>query len=50
MKVYIHTLGCKVNQYESQGIAELFASRGAEVTASPEKADVIIVNSCTVTA
>lgn len=50
MKVYIHTLGCKVNQYESQGISELFASRGAEVTAIPEEADVIIVNSCTVTA
>ncbi len=49
MKLYIHTLGCKVNQYESEAIFEIFESNGFTVS-SPQSADVIIVNSCTVTA
>lgn len=50
MNVYIYTLGCKVNQYESQEIGEMFEKSGSAVTNEPEKADIIIVNSCTVTA
>ncbi len=50
MNVYIYTLGCKVNQYESQEIGEMFEKNGSAVTNEPEKADIIIVNSCTVTA
>lgn len=44
------TLGCKVNQYESEAILKMFADHGYQVTDNPEQADVIIVNSCTVTA
>jgi len=47
--VYIHTFGCKVNQYESQVIAENFTKQGFNLTDNPDKADVLVVNSCTVT-
>lgn len=50
MNIYIYTLGCKVNQYESQEIGEMFEKNGDTVINEPEKADIIIVNSCTVTA
>lgn len=49
MKVKFYTLGCKVNQYESQAISEALAKRGYE-TVTEGKADIFIVNSCTVTA
>lgn len=49
MKVASHALGCKVNQYESEAIAELFAKRGYEVVEIDEFADVYIINTCTVT-
>ena len=50
MKVKFYTLGCKVNQYESQAIGESLKKRGYEITDGKENADVVIVNSCTVTA
>ncbi len=50
MKVKFYTLGCKVNQYESQAMAEQLTKRGYEIVNGKEKADVFIVNSCTVTA
>ncbi len=50
MKVKFYTLGCKVNQYESQAIGEQLRHRGFEIIDGKEKADVVIVNSCTVTA
>ncbi len=50
MKVYFYTLGCKVNQYETEAMTELFQENGYLVAATPEDADVIVVNSCTVTA
>ena len=49
MKVYIYTLGCRVNQCESEAIAESFAKRGHTVLDSHTEADLIIVNTCTVT-
>ncbi len=49
MKVNFYTLGCKVNQYESQAMAEQLIERGYEVVTGKEKADVFVVNSCTVT-
>ncbi len=49
MKVKFYTLGCKVNQYESQAISEALSKRGYE-TVTDGKADIFIVNSCTVTA
>ena len=42
-------LGCKVNQYESEAIAELFAEKGYEIVGVNEPADVYVINTCTVT-
>ncbi len=47
--VALITLGCKVNQSETQGIAEAFASNGFTVTDPRHKADVYVINSCSVT-
>lgn len=44
-----YALGCKVNQYESEAIAELFVSKGYEVVDIEEKADIYVINTCTVT-
>ena len=49
MKAALYTLGCKVNQYESQVMAEALAAAGYAIVDASEKADVYIVNSCTVT-
>ncbi|MFI3142368.1 MAG: tRNA (N(6)-L-threonylcarbamoyladenosine(37)-C(2))-methylthiotransferase MtaB [Clostridia bacterium] len=49
MKVSFYTLGCKVNQYESQVMSETLAKHGYETVSTKEKADVFIINSCTVT-
>ncbi|MDR3195820.1 MAG: MiaB/RimO family radical SAM methylthiotransferase [Endomicrobium sp.] len=49
-KYFIYTFGCKVNQYESQLISENFKKNNFERALKPEEADVIILNSCTVTA
>ncbi len=49
MKFFIHTLGCKVNQYESQAISENLLFNGYEKAKSDEEADILIINSCTVT-
>lgn len=48
-KVASHALGCKVNQYESEAIAELFAQKGYEIVDIDEWADIYIINTCTVT-
>lgn len=50
MKVLLHTLGCKVNQYESEAILAMLAQAGFSKANPQEAADVVIVNSCTVTA
>ena len=50
MRFAIHTLGCKVNQYESQAMEEILLSRGHTLVPFEDLADVYIVNSCTVTA
>ena len=49
MKVFIYTLGCRVNQCESEAIAESFSKAGNSVLKAHEEADLIIVNTCTVT-
>lgn len=49
MKAGIATLGCKVNQYESQVMMDMLCARGFEPVSDGEQADVFIVNSCTVT-
>lgn len=47
--VGIYTLGCKVNQYESEAIAEVCRARGLEVLDPSELCDAYIINTCTVT-
>ncbi|HZX21385.1 MAG TPA: tRNA (N(6)-L-threonylcarbamoyladenosine(37)-C(2))-methylthiotransferase MtaB [Clostridia bacterium] len=47
--VSIFTLGCKVNQYETQAIRELFEKRGYNVVFNGEIADIYVINTCTVT-
>lgn len=50
MKIAFHTLGCKVNQYESEAMAKLFREKGHEIVGEREFADVYVINTCTVTA
>ncbi len=50
MTVSFYTLGCKVNQYESEALGEIFESLGVNVVPFEQTADIVIVNSCTVTA
>lgn len=49
MKISILTLGCKVNSYESFGIAKQLEQKGHEVVTELEKADLYILNTCAVT-
>ncbi|MGN0632706.1 MAG: tRNA (N(6)-L-threonylcarbamoyladenosine(37)-C(2))-methylthiotransferase MtaB [Oscillospiraceae bacterium] len=49
LKIYYMTFGCKVNQYETEHISELFAAKGCEKTSDLSAADVCVINSCTVT-
>ncbi|MCK4980374.1 MAG: tRNA (N(6)-L-threonylcarbamoyladenosine(37)-C(2))-methylthiotransferase MtaB [Candidatus Delongbacteria bacterium] len=46
---YIYTLGCKINIYESEAIKDILTKSGYEIVNKYENADVVIVNSCTVT-
>lgn len=48
-KVKFGTLGCRLNQYETQAIREQFASAGFSETDTDEEADVYVLNTCTVT-
>ena len=49
MKVYFLTLGCRVNQYETDAARRLFLDNGHQNVDTPEEADVCIVNTCSVT-
>ena len=44
-----YTLGCKVNQYETEAVAELFSDAGYTVVPFTDKADCYIINTCSVT-
>ena len=48
MNAGVYTLGCRLNQAESEAIADSFAANGFSVV-QPQDADLVIVNSCTVT-
>ena len=48
-KVAFCTLGCKVNQYETNAMEESFAGSGYEIVNFEEKADIYVINTCTVT-
>ncbi|MCK4309413.1 MAG: tRNA (N(6)-L-threonylcarbamoyladenosine(37)-C(2))-methylthiotransferase MtaB, partial [Candidatus Atribacteria bacterium] len=49
IKVAFKTLGCKVNQYETEVIFNLFQTAGYRIINFKEKADIYIINTCTVT-
>ena len=44
-----HTLGCKVNAYETEAMEELLQTAGYDIVPFTEQADVYVVNTCTVT-
>ena len=47
--VAFHTLGCKVNSYESEAMLEIFKKRGYETIDFESPADIYVINTCTVT-
>ena len=49
-KVFFLTLGCKVNQYETEAMQKLFEAAGYELATDISEASVVVVNTCTVTA
>ena len=49
MKIAFYTLGCKVNQYETNAMTQKFIESGHKIVDFEEKADVYIINTCTVT-
>ncbi|OEF96233.1 tRNA (N(6)-L-threonylcarbamoyladenosine(37)-C(2))-methylthiotransferase MtaB [Desulfuribacillus alkaliarsenatis] len=49
MKVAFHTLGCKVNQYETATMEQIFQDAGYEIIDFKDTADVYVINTCTVT-
>lgn len=48
-KAAFHTLGCKVNAYETEAMQELLRQAGYEIVSFEEEADVYIINTCSVT-
>lgn len=50
MTFSVYNFGCKVNQYESQVMADLMTASGYTLAKDKESADILIINSCTVTA
>ena len=50
MKVTFYTLGCKVNQYETEAMREAFAAAGHTPVPNSAPFDAAVINSCTVTA
>ena len=47
--VAFHTLGCKVNQYDTEAMATLFRRQGYQVVPFEDSADIYVINTCTVT-
>ncbi|MCT4565776.1 MAG: tRNA (N(6)-L-threonylcarbamoyladenosine(37)-C(2))-methylthiotransferase MtaB [Maledivibacter sp.] len=48
-KVAFYTLGCKVNQYDTEAMMELFEKNKYDIVENNEQADVYVINTCTVT-
>jgi threonylcarbamoyladenosine tRNA methylthiotransferase MtaB len=49
MKAAFHTLGCKVNQYDTEAMLEAFEQAGYDIVPFSDEADVYLINTCTVT-
>ena len=45
----LHNLGCKVNEYETEAMQQLLEEAGYEIVPFQEKADVYVINTCSVT-
>jgi len=50
VKIYFKTVGCRVNQVETESLREKFAALGHQAAAEAETADLVVVNTCSVTA
>jgi threonylcarbamoyladenosine tRNA methylthiotransferase MtaB len=50
MKIYLDTVGCRLNQAEIESMARQFRAAGHEITATPQGADLAVINTCMVTA
>lgn len=50
MKIFFFTLGCKVNQYETTLLKNIFIAKNFEIAKNEQEANIFIINSCTVTA
>ena len=48
-KAALHNLGCKVNAYETEAMQQMLESAGYEIVSFGEKADVYVINTCSVT-
>ena len=48
-KIAFYTLGCKVNQYETNAMIQQFIEKKYQLVDFNEKADIYVVNTCTVT-
>lgn len=47
-KVYFRTFGCQMNERDTEQVAQMFVERGFTVTAQPDDADVLLMNTCSV--
>ncbi len=50
MKIYLDSIGCRLNQSEIEKFASQFRAAGHEIVGSPAEADYVVVNTCAVTA
>lgn len=48
-KAALHNLGCKVNAYETEAMQQMLEEAGYEIVPFSEKADVYVINTCSVT-
>jgi threonylcarbamoyladenosine tRNA methylthiotransferase MtaB len=49
VNVFLHTFGCKANQYDTEAVRQRLEAGGCTIVDAPERADAAVVNSCTVT-
>ena len=47
-KAFIQTYGCQMNEHDSHRMVALLGAEGYETTATPEEADLVLVNTCSV--
>lgn len=48
-RIYLHTFGCRANQYDTERLRQLLELRGCQTVGDLAQADAVVVNSCTVT-